>query len=61
MIIATQIIYFNFNGVPARYEPKKFPVKVVNGKDVVVYDLERFFRESVVISRKEYEKLIKEN
>ena len=55
------IAYFDFKGVPAKVEYKKLPVKIVNGKEVVVYELEKFFRESSKISKQEFDKMVKES
>ena len=52
-----QVSYFDCDGIPAYVKQRQFPVKVINGEEMTVYDLEKFFRESVSISRAEFERM----
>lgn len=58
--MAKKMVYFEFNDIPAYVEANCLPCKMVKGKEVVIYDLEKFFRESTVISKKEYDELMKD-
>lgn len=57
---AAKTIYFEFGDLPAKWEYRKFPVKVVKGKEVVVYDLEEFFHNARRIPESKYQTLLKE-
>jgi len=50
--------YFDYNGIPAFIEYKKFPVKIVNGKRVIEYDLQKFFTNAQVITKAQFDKMI---
>jgi hypothetical protein len=50
--------YFDYNGIPAFIEYKKFPVKLVNGKKIVEYDLQKFFTSAQVITKAQFDKMI---
>lgn len=52
--------YYLYGDQPARWDPMKFPVQVVKGKDVVIYDLQKFFREAQPISQAAFQQLLKE-
>ena len=52
------MIYFDYNGIPASIGYKELPVKYVGGKEVVIYSTEKFFREAVVITKKEFDKMM---
>lgn len=51
--------YFDYNGIPAFVEYKKFPVKMVKGKKVIEYDLQRFFRDAQIITKQQFDNMIK--
>ena len=50
--------YFDYNGIPTFIEYKKFPVKIVNGKRVIEYDLQKFFTNAQVITKAQFDKMI---
>lgn len=50
--------YFDYNGIPAFIEYKKFPVKVVKGKKIIEYDLQKFFTNAQLITKQRFEKMI---
>lgn len=50
--------YYVYDGTPAKWEFKKFPVLLVKGKPVTVYFLAKFFREAKSISEDDFKKLI---
>lgn len=50
--------YYVYDGVPAKWESRKFPVLIVKGKPVTVYFLAKFFREAKSISEDDFKKLI---
>lgn len=51
--------YYEWNDLPVSLERMKFPVATnFKGQEVVVYDLKKFFREAVPISKAEYDKRI---
>lgn len=51
--------YYNFDGTPARWGKKEFPVLMNGAKEVVYYDIEKFFREAKPITKAEYNRLVK--
>lgn len=60
--MAAKVQYFDLDGSPARWEPKKFPVRISpKGKEVVVYELDKFFDQATPISKDTYDKLVEEN
>jgi hypothetical protein len=53
--------YYNFNGLPAYWDPKKFPkVLKPGGGEKAVYDFEKFFREADKITEAEFKELKKD-
>lgn len=54
--VSTGIKYFEYNGHLALQEPKKFPHALVNGKKVIVWDLETFYREAQPLTPQEASK-----
>jgi len=50
--------YFDYNGIPAFVEYKKFPAKIVKGKKVTEYDLQKFFSNAQIISKAEFDKMV---
>jgi hypothetical protein len=53
-------IYYNYDGgIPAKMEPGKFPVTVLNGRETVVYKLQKFFENARRITLKEFQDLVK--
>lgn len=55
-----KVAYFDFNGIPAYIEYKKFPVKIVNGQKVIEYDLVKFFTYAQSIPKAKFDKLVGE-
>lgn len=51
--------YFNFDGIPAYWEHRKFP-KIINetGREKFYYDLEDFFHDAVPISKREFDEML---
>ena len=56
---AGKVQLYNFNGVPAKWEYRKFPVKIVKGREVVEYNLYKFFQEAHRITEAEFRVLSK--
>ena len=54
---ARAVRFFDFNDIPAKWEYKKFPVKVINGEEVVEYDIWRFIHGASQISEDAFNKL----
>lgn len=55
--LAGETKYFDFNGLPAYWEARKFPKKVTPSGDQTIYDLFKFFTEASPISKAEFEVL----
>lgn len=51
-------VYFDYNDIPAYIEYKKFPVKIVKGKKVIEYDLQKFFTNAQVITKAQFDKMV---
>ena len=49
--------YYSFEGFPAEWGNKKFPVVHWLTKKETYYDLEKFFREAMPVSKSEFEKM----
>ena len=58
--IARTIKYYEYKDNPAKWEYKKFPVVLKNGRVYVVYDLYDFFTEAVAITKSEFLELKEE-
>jgi len=52
--------YFDLDGNPAILKKRKYPVMLVNGKEVVQYDLFKFIHNADPISKSEYNKMVRE-
>lgn len=51
--------YFDLDGNPAILKKKKYPVVLVNGKEIVQYDLFKFIHNADPISKSEYDRMVK--
>lgn len=49
--------YYDFNGIPAKVDARRFPTKYTPGGLVVEYDLQKFFAEATPITKSVYEAL----
>lgn len=52
-----RVEFFDYNDSPAYIKHDQFPIRIIDGKEVVVYDLEKFYTESVAIRQAEFERM----
>jgi hypothetical protein len=59
--VAASTMYYDWGGLAASWTPPKFPhVTTLKGKERVVYELEKFFREAVSITEEKYNEMVRQ-